>query len=383
MTLNARVIVATTLTLFMVAIHLLSFIHLPLPLAYRAFIQWDGYRYVDIARNGYSVPTKDSVADYTRSNVAFFPGYPFAIKAFATIFQMDFGLAALLVAQLSCALMWFYFISILGTFCTTPLIICLSALLFSYPSSFYLVVSYSESFYLAAALGFMWWVIQKGRNAVVLASVHGFVMASTRIFGVPLAFVPLILNFRRNFWIALTALSGSIAFFLYCYLHFDAWDAYFLTEKAVWGVEPRFLALFDPEAFAFCFALPSEDAKCFGQLFTPITLILMSATCVVAILSWVRIEPFRDLQMISAAAALGSFVVTIAGRASLDYLGVLRYHLPTTVFCLFALAPAFSRLSVSERIRKSLMLGLAFLCLVLIACQIVLSRKYMTGGWVA
>lgn len=157
------------------------------PIALHA--RWDSLFYIDIARNGYYLPS-----DNTPPNVVFFPLYPFLIFVVAAFTGGDVLLAGWLVSILALAGAVVVFYKLLREFHPTidPEKPILYLLIF--PTAFFFNTVYTESLYLLLSLLTFYYAL-KGRFAS--AGIVGLLAALTRVTGV-LLFIPIVWEFLRQ-----------------------------------------------------------------------------------------------------------------------------------------------------------------------------------------
>jgi len=204
---------------------------------------YDSNYYANIIVEGYSAP---STADSAHQKYNFFPGYPLLAGAVEVIVRMDAQYALALTAQLACWGLWVYIFLILRSWRVSRMtgVFCVGAI-FTYCSSFFLVNGYSESLFLCMVTGYFYWMACTEKPHWLLASVHGFILTATRIVGLPLALLPLLIAVARRrdarptqsvvaywgqaFQTSVITAMGSGLFFLYSHLFIGHWNSYSAT----------------------------------------------------------------------------------------------------------------------------------------------------------
>lgn len=185
-----------------------------------ALARWDGIHYLTIADSGYPATLPSGAGDAGQSVHAFFPVFPFTIRAVARVTGLatvTSGLAVALVAGTAAAvLLWLFTRDLAGEGAATA-----AVLLFSFfPGSFVLTMVYSEGVFLVAAVGCLWalhrrWWVAAGLAAAVGGATRptGLVLAACCAWAAVQA-----VRHRREWWaLAAPALAP---------LGFVAWSAF-------------------------------------------------------------------------------------------------------------------------------------------------------------
>ncbi len=233
-------IIAISLTAVQIALLLLVSGKPTLSESFSNFGHWDSGWYANIAATGYHTTLPPTPQD-AGSNVAFLPGYPLLVAFFYHIVRLAIIPALLIPAELAAVGFWLYVLLLLRRWNVSLSLQMIGvALMFSYPSSLFLVLGYSESLFLFCVLGFVYWSDVHDRRGTILTAVHGFFAGLTRLPGFVLAALPLAgaanPSRRRSSMLKIFAvMMGGIAFFAYCAIEFGAWDLYFQTERIGWG----------------------------------------------------------------------------------------------------------------------------------------------------
>jgi hypothetical protein len=305
--------------------------------------------------------------------VAFFPGYPFATAAAATL--------AVLV----------------------------------HPVAFFLVVGYSESLFLMALLGFLYWTEARGRASWLLAAGHGFVMTATRITGLPLTAWPLVHAFLprdnasggekiqrvvRAALVCGVASLGGLGFFLYCHLQYGHWDLYMQSQWVSWRVEPDYRAffnLYNYRVFVPSFNLHSEnvwvpwghdgvmDPDELSRLCVPLTL---AAFVVLAALEYRAAKAGAPGQR---AGRLGFYLcgglmyyIAVCGLMRVGMASMIRYTYPVYLLQVLAAVHLLSAgPPLSRGLRWVALFVLALLGCVCVWLQVTYAYLFTHSRWVA
>lgn len=150
-----------------------------------ALWSWDSKWFTDIARDGYGIPGAigwDGSPDIR--NIAFFPGYPYVIKAFAYVPGISYISAALLasaVAGVAAAVALYFLIEHLHGAKAAMLVVVLWA---SQPMSIVLSMAYSEALFCAFSFAAL---LAAQRRHWLLAGTLGFCAGLVRIQGLATA----------------------------------------------------------------------------------------------------------------------------------------------------------------------------------------------------
>lgn len=196
--------------------------------------RWDSFWYLDIVQNGYHI----NPGQYSLSNVAFYPVYPFLIKIVGTIFFGQFALAGWLLSITSLFAAAVYFYKLIKEF--HPGVDPEMALIFMlvFPTAFFLNVIYTESLFLFISLACFYYCFRKNW---LLAGIFGFVGAVTHSNGVFLL-IPILWEYYRNFKFkinrnilaAIAIPAGSAIIPIYHYFKFHNLFLFFQYESR-WG----------------------------------------------------------------------------------------------------------------------------------------------------
>ncbi len=379
--------------------------------AYRNLAQWDSEHYQQIAFRGYyseippvlhegTVLTRASWIKNT--NVAFFPGYPIVIKLFLPFFNWRF--ASVVAAHATAIGMWTTFllllrklkIDLVAGIAVTVLILC-------HPAAFYFVAGYSESLFLWGVFGMLLWMNTDTKMNWLWTGVHGFVASLTRIFGMPLAVLPLVgtladrwpdvrskqsmKEFLKSSGAAILTLLGGLSFFAYCQVMFGRWNLYFLRQSAGWDIQPTYF-LWNSEFLDSLF-LPYTPEKMtdgweVSKGATPITVwFLIAAFAFDAVVSFLRKDgSFRTRVPLWVASAM-LFYFPAAALITQAWRSMMRYALLPVILALIALAHLWTKNRPPLRANVILGVIVAATALWMGSIEVSMIRIFTEGGWVA
>lgn len=341
MTMVATLGIAIIFTTLQIGLALHSSSARGLSAKYQSLIQWDTRWYQNIVEYGYHSTIPPVRQDITRANVGFFPAYPLLSRVLARVPGLKSDMALLLTAQLACIGSWVYFLLLCRRWrLPTGYIAATAGVIIAFPSSYFLVSAYSESLFLMTLLGMLYWSGDTRRWSWLIAGMHGFVLSATRLVGLPLAIIPLILRPKRITswrWIAATglALGGGLAFFAYCQWQFGHWNLYFWTQEVGWRSHMDLWAFFRSSLYTSpAWPLAIGPVGHLGFRLGALAFVLAAATEVGC-----RTTGRRE-RLIMIICALGIFAISVCGSFSRKLTGMLRYDLP--VITLLALCMAYA-----------------------------------------
>jgi hypothetical protein len=234
--------------------------------AYLKLWGWDGGWYANIVENGYVSPPTLTRESY--GNVAFFPAYPVSAALVRQATGWSAQVSLLVTSQIAACGFWTYLLLFFRRWGLAPRLTALGLiLLVSHPAAFFLVASYTESLFLLGLLGFIYWSSEGSATGLCLAALHGLLMTSTRLVGLPVVVYPVlhvVLNSSPQIawwrWRGCVRLLPALAsaavaslgvwlFFLYCQLRFGQWALYFETEEVGWHTTANYLAFFSRRTY--------------------------------------------------------------------------------------------------------------------------------------
>jgi hypothetical protein len=380
--------------------------------AYRSLYQWDSQWYARIAADGY--PDELPQVRPDAAKLGFFPAYPLATRLVARLTGLTITDASLVAAQLAAWGFWTYVFLFLQRWAVPgPLAYLGTVGLLIHPSTFFLVAGYSESLFLLAVLGFLYWGSVPGRLGWSLAALHGVVMTSSRIVGLPLAVCPFVLaavellGDRGLSWrarlrrlvppglLGAVALLGGGLFFGFCQLQYGRWDAYMYMQRWGWGVTPDYGAVFWPEIYRLGWptfvgdhANPSDfyvNPNDLSRLCVPFTVLLFGVLLLVECRA-ARSDPARGWRQRLPFYLAGGlmFYIAVSGLANSGLVSMIRYTLCVHVMLVLAVVHLLARVSLPPgRPRYVLAGALTAAALVSLTLEIMLIRTFTHGGWVA
>jgi hypothetical protein len=235
---------------------------------YFSLLQGRSAWFQSIAERGYATTDLVAPSGTQAPTTAFFPAYPLAAGALARLPGVDAGLALLVTSQLACWGAWTTLLLLLRRW-ETPWFLGLPAVaaVFANPAAFLLVAGCSESLFLFATLGFLFWICRDPAPANGAAAGFGFVMAATRLAGLPLALLALACSLIRypapefggtRSWLrkhqlplltTLVSAAGSMAYLIYLELGHGGWAAFAAAKREGWGIGQSVWGAFDPAAY--------------------------------------------------------------------------------------------------------------------------------------
>lgn len=365
---------------------------------YGKLVNFDSQWYAWIAEDGYD--SERVFQKGKRGNVAFFPGYPIAVRGVQQATGLPTFLCLLIVSQLACWGFWTYFLLLLDRHNVSLGVSRMLALLIaSQPGAFFLIAGYSESLFLFSLLGYIYWSESNHPALKWLGVLHGFVMTATRIVGLPLAIYPALRalltgpaesRVERLFdGVLLAAVSslGGLAFFAYCHHQFGAWDLYLTSQEAGWLVRPDYFALINPETYLLDVDLwrsegllsPDWWSRALAPLFVAVFVFVLGIEVYIATTLPNSCVSERIGYYI---LALLIFFVATAGLFNNQYRSMLRY----IVSCQILLAIEIGHLIANEDLDGNDWLGIAAAVAIIVPSlllQIVFVHRFLGGLWVA
>jgi hypothetical protein len=366
---------------------------------YRGLHQWDSNWYARIAAEGYP---EDLPWERERmAEVGFFPGYPLAVRAVAQLTGLPVETATLVAAQLAACGVWVYVLLFLRRGRTpAPLAAAAVLLLVAHPSAFFLAAGYSESLFLCATLGFLYWSSAGGRSGWLLAALYGIVMTATRIVGLPLAMVPLLLAVvtlvrgeRRWGDVIRAGLLGGVAslggllFFAFCQWRYGRWDTYMYAQVAGWGVAPDYLALLRSSAYrpGLPLLLPEGalNPNTLSQWVVPLTVLLFGGLLLTELRLGRGTPSDGKRERVGLfLAAFVMFYIAASGTAFSGFIGLLRYSYCAHVALVLAAAHLLGRVPATrERPWRELFVLVPAVPSAVV--QLMLVWQFTHGEWVA
>ncbi len=369
--------------------------------AYRSLYQWDSTWYVRVADSCYADALRPD--ERGKSPVGFFPGYPLLARAVAQVTGLPTPFALLVTAQLGCCAFWAYVLLFLRRWQVPPGLAAAGALAIAVlPCAFFLVAAYSESLFLAGTLGFLYWSGARGWAAWALAALHGVLMTSTRIVGLPLVICPVVMAvlplLRRDCgaWLrslaaagalSVTAALGGLLFFGFCQLRFGHWDLYLQTQRTGWAVYPDYLAFFRPTTYVPvipAIAHGDVNPNDLSRLCVPLTALILALLA--ALECWRARSaggpPAQRLALYLAGAIL--FYLSVSGLANSGMISMVRYTLCVHVLLILAAVSFLASRPVSWGLpQRAAVYVLVMAAVASATLEIMLVRRFTHGEWVA
>jgi hypothetical protein len=197
-------------------------------------LSWDTGWFLKVAREGYPHGyTYDSGGALAANGLAFFPGYPFLVRAVHEVTRLSFEMSALTVSWLAGAA------AVVGVYALVAT--ALAELFCAQPMSVVLSMAYSEGLFVALVCAAL---LAVHRRAWLLAGLAGLAASLTRPTGAALAIaiaVAAVLEMRRPQRRvraaagAALALVGVPAYLAWVGLRVGTWHAWFDIQTAGWG----------------------------------------------------------------------------------------------------------------------------------------------------
>lgn len=414
--------------------------------AYLRLNQWDSVHYMDIVDHGYHVPSgilSASDVHSNRTNLAFFPAYPFLAIGVKKLFHLSTPFALLFTAQFFCWLFWIHIFLLLELWeINSDLIKKTAVAIGVFPSSFFLITGYSESIFMASLVGLIYWTevwikdeIQKSEKNFSRdrrptsgiwreggwswygAGVSGFLLTSSRLVGIPLMVYPVLRwwgerlrdrksgnkgNKRRGenrrsrsrsgatqaFLLSGVVGLGGVTFFGLCQLWYGHWDIYIRLQQLGWGNQPNYLALFNPLSYLpKLFFEDTTTSVCkLSNLFILVLFIILFLKEAVNNHTINNNSDGMSARLGLYFSAASVFLISLSGKANYNMDSMVRYNLPVfVVLVLIAVQVAgqgerLHRKGIfSDWSRVIWILG----CALALAVQCWMIRVFTKGGWVA
>jgi hypothetical protein len=370
---------------------------------YQSLVQHDSYWFANIVDRGYEtiVPPLDHKVMEV-SNTGFFPAYPL----FAAALHYGLGLsvenALLVVAQAAAWFFWTYvflFCQRWGVRAASQFFGAL--LILAHPAAFFLVAAYSESLFLMALLGFIYWSGTETRRGKIVAVLHGMIMSSTRIVGLPCTLAPLarrvwelgarkLFDFRaawRNYGsaalLSLSAMLGGLAFFACCQLRWGHWDIYMLTQQLGWGIEPDYLAIFKPSSYHWLLPVLDNPTEA-SQMAMTLGGLMFLGMVACEFLRPTRKPVAGSVRIAFYFAGFVLYFLSVSGVAGVAMESMLRYEFCVHVVLVLALLHYLANVPLCSRLgRAGAMIAIALISAAGLALESWYVWNFTRGNWVA
>lgn len=375
----------------------------PFSYRYQTLVQHDSYWFANIVNRGYQTivpPISHKMMEV--SNTAFFPAYP----ALAAVAHYAFGLATsnalLLTAQLAAWGFWTYFFLFCERWNLSRQSSYFGALaIVAHPAAFFLIAAYSESLFLLALVGFLYWSADSTRRAKLLAVLHGFLMSSTRIVGLPCALVPLVKRLWEHGWrglrnirawarnygdalvVSVAATLGAFGFFVFCQLRFGNWNIYMLTQQFGWGIEPDYTAVFRPSSYRWLVPALENPTEASQMAMTAGGMMLLAMGLAEVVLWQVR-RGSSAVRIALYYCAGVLFFVSVSGVACVAMESMLRYEFCVHVVIVLALLHYLHNVPVRPGVvRASALTAAALIGAAGLGLESWYVWNFTRGNWVA
>lgn len=294
---------------------------------------WDSEWYSSILENGYRSTIPPEIQQKATSNVAFFPGYVMSASIFYKL-----GVSSkwsLIISSLVFAwVFWTLFSKVIWMLSESyKMVLFCSGLFLLYPFSYYLVFAYSESLYLSAFLGFWIYSRQASQKALVISSLAGFVMTSTRLVGLPLILVNTRWNLASVCRVVVSA-CGAGLFFMFCHLKWGQWNLYFVSQELSWNLKSDYFAIFSSQTWMLPQILSWQMKDWNMVLLNHFTMTLFLWAFVAVV--WLTVlwsknwSAFKNQVDLIYAMGISLFVV-VSGLSTKNFQSSSRYMLPILV----------------------------------------------------
>lgn len=354
---------------------------------------WDSQHYRDIAVRGYQL-SSPSISQITsqdvhtdRSNVGFFPAYPFAARYLSQAVGVSVDVALLMVSQFFCFLFWYYFFLIFVRWSSSLRnALVLGFFAASYPTAFFMVTGYSESIFMAGLFGLLYWSEKamtqpdSGLGAWVLAGVYGSVLSASRLVGAPWALYPILrvlITGRRSrilgALLASTLASAGIAsFFIWSEFHFGAWDLYLTLQKKGWHNDPDFLAVFKPMSYLPRFFF-EDTMDSISRVSIPLAVYFI----------WKSFNKLTRARGALCALTVLMFYINLSGKANANMDSMSRYTYPVFLLCGLGVFWGWQERKQNPKIALSWSSPWFLAGLLSFTLQGYMAYMFLRGHWVA
>ncbi len=388
-------VVAVALTVFQIAIAM-TFNEQKTPAArYPTLVQWDSVWFAHIVSDGYYVNPNAKNIYYT--NTVFPPGFPLFAYVIQSMAGTTEAVSVLLASQIATILFWIYFLLLAKRMCVSRFFTAAGVLcVLLYPASFFFIVGYSDSLFLAMLLGLLYWLGDGKRYSWLIASIHGCIMTSARIVGIPLIILPLVhAVFTKGFqglrdprpWLV-TAISGAGAgaFFLFCKVAFGEW---FIQVRAhqYWATKPVPSAIFNPIFYRHWKPFYADGILHPDYLSLISFQILLSFIIIAVLLELFTLMKRKPsgtsvLRMSLYFTALLTWAFTLTARSH-NVSGAFRYMLVPEIMCVLGLMGWSSAMRAKKTLPRIVFWSLVIILFAAIPMQIAYIARYTHRLWVA
>ena len=219
-----------------------------------------------------------------------------------------------------------------------------------------------------------------------VASLHGFAMCTTRLMGAPVVPMPALQWLGKRFdgkllsdrgflpfLVCVLAAFGFLSFFVYCQVHFGAWNLYSLTSACGWGVSSNPWAALNPLLYLPKWFFENTEVSLDWSI-APLT--------VIGLLLAFRRDTSRVKRMGYYFSILSMHILLMSAKAGMMFVGMARHGFTVMVLLviLFAQFPETqTRLKVPPWLKKS---AYFLAVLIMLGLQIYLASRFTRGRWV-
>lgn len=327
-----------------------------------AWANFDGEHYIAIANHGYK-PLEQ----------AFFPVYPYLIKALSNLFIYDVSslqvytiLAGFLISNISFLLALFFLWKLINLDFSESVAYTTIYVLVTFPTSFYFGAVYGESLFLLLSVASFYYA---RKNNFFIAGLSGMLASATRVFGILLFPVLLLSTLKRSmnprlFFLFLIPI-GLITYMVYQYLSSGDPFAFYNLQTVVGEQHQKGIILLPQVYFRYIKMLISSDMQ--NPIYQTIVLeFLVGITFFILPIYGI----FKKINLSYCLYALIGFLLpTIQGSFSSS---------PRYILILF---PSFVILSlVISRLPNFFKLLYFFLSTIILGLEAVL---FLRGYWIA
>ena len=388
-------VIALALTVLQVVIVMMLNEQETIVTRYSSLAQWDSVWFMRIISSGYYVNPSAHNIFYT--NTVFPPGFPLLAFIVKSITGLKAVFSVLLASQIATFLFWIYFLLLakrmnVSWFFTAAGVLCVLL----YPAAFFFVVGYSDSLFLAMLLGLVYWQSDGRRYSWLLVGIHGCIMTSARIVGIPLIILPLAYTvFTQGLkglrdprpWIT-TAVSGTGAgaFYLFCKLVFGEW---FLQVRAhqYWATKPDAGAIFNPIFYRHWIPFYADGVlhpDYFSLMSFQILLSFIITAILLELFTLVKRKPSDTSAMRISLylAALLAWAFTLTARSH-NVSSVFRYMIVPEILCVLGLMGWSSAMRKKKTLPRIVFWVMVIILSAAIPMQIAYIARYTHRLWVA
>lgn len=171
---------------------------------------WDTGWYMDIAKNGYSIPDSIPPSYTSQENWAFFPLYPLLMRIIGSVFGNRYYIAGLLISNISLIIASFLLYYLIRSYYSRKIALNSVKFLYLFPTSFIFSGVFTEALYLALTLACF--LFSQKKN-YLLVGISGFFLALTRTLGV-LIFIPVLYELLKTHKFKITEIKFKILYLM-------------------------------------------------------------------------------------------------------------------------------------------------------------------------